>query len=191
MKKILLLAIIIATTACSNFKKDYVVVDASTNSKPKWVKKENYKTSSKSEYKYFVSKNDNVSQKLCEKGAMAKASAVVASEITMQLNDIYRNVVESKGKEFEDIANENLEQSVKMYLAGIEKDEMYWEKRKYSTELGAEKDVSKYQCYALIKMNRISYNKVLNLSIEKMMDLISSDNKEEIESDIKDKMINE
>ena len=47
-------------------------------------------------------------------------------------------------------------------------------------KLGASKDVTKYQCYSLVKMNKENYNKAVNLSVEKMLSSISNEVKQEV-----------
>jgi hypothetical protein len=48
--------------SCTSFKKDYVITDASRNSKPSWVKTE--KKENDSNYYYFVS-SANIRKKVC------------------------------------------------------------------------------------------------------------------------------
>lgn len=185
-KEFLLLSLLLAS--CSSIKKDYVITSISYSPTPKWVKKE-YQKPDKN-YKYFVSKAESTNQRLCEKTASARANLVVASEISTMINNTYKNVVESKNEEAKELSNEILEQSVQVYLAGVEQEENYWEKRKYTKELGAEKDIVKYQCYSLIKMNKKNYEKAVNASIDKMMRLLQEDNKE-LKQEIKDKVLEE
>lgn len=192
MKKLFCLAVMaFMVVSCNGIKKDYIVTDASYLPQPKWVKKGKYNASKKDEYKYFVSKGDNVNQRLCEKTAQARATAIVASEISNEIVDTYNNVIDSKDIDANEVASEKLEQNIKMFLAGVENEETYWEKRKYSKELGAEQDMSKYQCYALVKMNKKTYNNVLNASIDKMMTLVSTspENKDLVKNELKEQLI--
>lgn len=183
-KEFLLLPLILVS--CNSIKKDYVITSISYSPTPKWVKKESQK--SDKDYKYFVSKAENTNQRLCEKTASARANLVVASEISTMINNTYKSVVESKNEEAKELSNEVLEQSVQVYLAGVEQAESYWEKRKYTKELGAEKDIVKYQCYSLIKMNKKNYERAVNASVDKMMRLLQEDNKE-LKQEIKDKVL--
>ena len=185
-KELLLLPLILAS--CNSVKKDYIITSASYSPTPKWVKKESQEEDKL--YKYFVSKAENTNQRLCEKTASARANLVVASEISTMINNTYKSVVESKNEEAKELSNEILEQSVKVYLAGVEQAENYWEKRRYTKELGSEKDITKYQCYSLVKMNKDNYNKAVSASIDKMMKLIQEDN-EELKQEIKNKVLEE
>lgn len=185
-KEFLLLPLLLVS--CNSVKKDYVVTSASYSPVPKWVKKESQK--SDKDYKYFVSKAENVNQRLCEKTATARANLTIASEISTTINNTYKSVIESKDEEAKELSNEVLEQSVKVYLAGVEQGESYWEKRKYTKELGAEKNITKYQCYSLVKMNKKNYEKAVNASIDKMMSLLEEDNKE-LKEEIKNKVLEE
>ena len=187
MKKTIALLFILLLGACSSIKKDYVITNSSYTPMPKWAKKEAQK--SDDDYKYFVSKAENVNQRLCEKTASARANAVIASEIASTINNTYKSVVESKNEEATELSNETLQQNINIYLAGVEQAESYWEKRKYSTELGSEKDRTSYQCYILLRMNRKNYEKAVNASIEKMMQLIQN-NDNNLKNEIKNEVLN-
>lgn len=187
MKKSVVLFSILLLGACSSVRKDYVITNSSYTPIPKWAKKEAKK--SDDDYKYFVSKAENINQRLCEKTASARANAVIASEIASTVNNTYKSIVESKDEEASELSNETLQQNINVYLAGVEQAESYWEKRKYSKELGSEKDKTSYQCYVLLKMNKKNYEKAVNASIEKMMQLIQS-NDNELKNEIKNEILN-
>ena len=195
MKKFCLILLTVLTVSCSKFKKDYKVVDASSNKRPSWVEKEKYKASAKDEYKYFVSKGENTNQRLCEKTATARATNVVASEIANELVDAYNQSIKNNNSNVSEITSEDLKQTVNMYLAGVENDEKYWEKRKYSTELGAEKDYNQFVCYALIRIKKKTYDNALNASIDRMMDRLKRSEKDadkvnQISNEIKENLLN-
>jgi hypothetical protein len=190
MKKIKIFVFVgLLLASCGGIKKDYVVVDVAYTPQPKWMKKLKNKASADSEYKYFISSADNVNQRLCEKTAKARVNSVIAGEIATELNDTYRSVTESKNDDSSDAVIERLEQNVKLYLSGVENEDSYWEKRKYLRDKGAEKDLVKYQCYSLVKMNRKIYNDVLRASIEKMVVLIQGSNKDEIKEKMSEKLL--
>ena len=176
--------------SCSGFKKDYIVTDASYQPAPKWVKKGTYGESSKNEYKYFVSKASDINQRLCERGAQARATNVVANELATKINNAYNSAIDSNQEEAKEISSETLKQSISLYLAGIQNHETFWEKRKYTKELGAEKDETRFQCYALVRMDRKVYNRMINASIEKMLESIQDfDKKDEISHDMKKQLL--
>ncbi len=171
--------------SCNKIRKDYIVTDASVQNQPKWVKKMVYNPK-KSEYKYFVSKADNINQELCQKGAEVRARAVIASEIASEIYDAYEETAKSNNIEDNELATANLKQTVSVYLSGAEVDEKYWEKRSYKKNLGAEKDINKYFCYTLMKMNKENYNKVVNLSLDRMFRKVQMD---DIKEEVKNKLI--
>ena len=187
MKKSLILFSVLLLGACSSVKRDYTITNSSYTPTPKWVKKEAQK--SDDNYKYFVSKAENVNQRLCEKTASARANAVIASEIASTINNTYKNIVESKNEKATELSSETLQQNINMYLSGVEQAESYWEKRRYSKELGSEKDYTIYQCYTLLKMNKKNYEKAVNASIEKMMQLIQNNNNN-LKNEIKNEILN-
>lgn len=159
--------------ACTTFKKDYVITDASRNSKPKWVKMESKE--SDNEFHYFVSYANNANQRLCEKSAIARATAIVAGEISNTIVDNYKENNINENGNINDISKEDLQQDILMYISGVKKEEGYWEKRQYSSDLGAIDNKSEYKCYALMKIDKDTYKKIMDLSIEKMMNKISND----------------
>ena len=159
--------------ACTTFKKDYVITDASRSPKPKWVKKE--AKDSDDEFHYFVSYANNANQRLCEKSAIARATAVVAGEIANTLIDNYTENNVSENENINNISKEDLQQDILMYISGVKKDEGYWEKRRYSSDLGAIDNKTEYRCYALMKMDKDTYQKVMDLSIKKMLSKIAED----------------
>ena len=165
--------------SCNKIRKDYIVTDASVQNQPKWVKKMVYNPK-KSEYKYFVSKADNINQELCQKGAEVRARAVIASEIASEIYDAYEETAKSNNIEDNELATANLKQTVSVYLSGAEVDEKYWEKRSYKKNLGAEKDINKYFCYTLMKMNNV------NLSLDRMFRKVQMD---DIKEEVKNKLI--
>lgn len=176
---------LLAAVACNKIKKDYTVTDASVQKQPKWVKEMAYKPK-KGEYKYFVSKSDNINQRLCEKGAETKARAVVASEIASEIYDAYEETVKDDNSKINNISSANIKQTVSLYLAGVEADEKYWEKRSYKKSLGAEEDLNKFFCYSLMRMNKEAYKKVVDLSLDKMFGKVKND---EVKEEIKNKLV--
>lgn len=189
MKKVILSALLgLSVVACSGIKKDYNITAASYLPEPKWVKKEKYKASKKDEFKYFVSKAENVNQRLCEKTANSRANLVVASEIAMTIEDAYKNAIKSTDGEASELSSEQLKQTVKLNLAGVQNEETYWQKRQYLVSLGASEDIIKYQCYSLVKMTKENYNRAVNASVDKIMKDITMENKEQITESIKEKV---
>lgn len=190
MKKIYLIVLSACLlNACSNIKKDYVVTDASQNSRPDWVKKE--KKNSDKEFNYFVSHGNNINQRLCEKSAMARTSSLVAGEIATQINNAYTEISDNNNDILNLTSNEELKNNINLYLSGLKKEEGYWEKREYKKELGASEDKREYQCYVLMKMDKKTYNDALNLSIEKMLNTISQDEKQQLKEKLIENTDNE
>lgn len=192
MKKILLSTLFgLTIIACSNnLKKDYIITGASYLPQPKWVKTGKYETSKKDEYKYFISKADNINQRLCEKTANVRANLVVASEISNTVEDAYNNTISSNENKANELTSEKLQQTIKLFLAGIENEENYWERRSYRKELGATENIQKYQCYSLIKMKKTNYDKIVNLSIDKMLSTMNIKDKQKVAKNIKNNIIN-
>ena len=135
--------------SCTSFKKDYVITDASRNSKPSWVKTE--KKENDNNYYYFVSSANNANQRLCEKSAIARATSVVAGQITNNIANDYTETTTDTNGNINILSKENLAQKILMNIAGLKKDEAYWEKRQYQSNYGALDNKSEYKCYVLKK----------------------------------------
>lgn len=190
MKKFFLVLLFICLlSACSTIKKDYVITDASQSSKPNWAKTE--KKKSDKEFNYFVSRGSNVNQRLCEKAAIARTNSLIAGELTTEINNKYNEINNNNNDNLDLVSKEELQENISLYLAGVKKEEAYWEKREYKKELGASENKREYQCYVLMKMNKKTYNDALSLSVEKMLNKISQEEKQQLKEKLIENTDNE
>ena len=84
-----------------------------------------------------------------------------------------------------DNKREDTENLIKANLVGVELRETYWEKRKYSKELGADKDKSSYYCYQLSRVKRENHDKMISEMLDKeLKNIKNNDLKEKIENQI-------
>ncbi|MDR0572383.1 MAG: hypothetical protein LBG48_06045 [Rickettsiales bacterium] len=171
-------------------KKDFIITEVSSERRPAWVKKMMYEPKG-SEYKFFVSEAENVDRRLCDKSAGSRGAVLISSEIASRIDNTYQEVAESKNLEKESFSNEKLQQTIKSYLAGIEKHDSYWEKRSYQKKLGSEQDVVKYTCFNLLKMKKTTYDRAVELSVNRMFKEIETENKNEIRQEVRDKLLQE
>lgn len=157
-KHLITLSAFCLLSACSSFKPDYVVTDASESSKPFWTQQSKaHKIDSSSEareYRYFVNDAQNINQRLCLKAAETRATQKVASEVSQELMSSF----EEKNKSEDDAANtkikETLQQNIQVNLHGVIVADKYWEKRAYKKEMGAEKDYTAYKCDVVVKIKK-------------------------------------
>lgn len=166
MKKIYTIIVLsLLASACSTFKPDYVVKEASLPSAPKWINQE-YASNAETEtvdvknYRYFVDEATNLNKRLCMKSAEVRATGRIASELAQEITNKYQEIQESTGDAVE--ANDTvktklkevLTQDIKTNLNGVSIVDKYWEKRAYLKELGAPADYVGYKCNTVVKMSK-------------------------------------
>jgi len=184
-KKISLALIALLITACSGRKPDYVITDSSHNKKPLWVrdirKFEKKKENEPDKYKYFKAEGSSINKKLCEKSAIDNTNITIAGEISTNVNNLYTGVVNVSGEEsvINDDKKEETRTTIKNNLSGVEPRDGYWEKRKYSTELGADRDRVVYQCYQLSRVRKDIHDRLINETINKNLKEIKDGDKRE------------
>ncbi len=158
---------IAALAACSSFKRDYEVIDASVKKRPEWVadaaKINTYGDAFK--YRYFSGENENASKRLCETGARADADKKLAAEIVQMIKNTYAESLQNEEDAISSYTEEALGKSVKVTVSGSQLVGMYWEKRAYTVDLGAEKDRKTYFCHAVSQIEKTKLERVVDASI--------------------------
>ncbi len=167
MNKILyIIPSFLALVACSSFEPDYVIREASNNSKPTWTAQENAHksddSSNKEDYRYFNAEAQNPSQRLCLKSAEVRASQKIASEVAQQIMSKYNEASRSQNDDTTTAIEERLEQHIKANLHGVTTQRTYWEKRQYLEEMGAQEDKVAYKCDAVVKISNESLASLVN-----------------------------
>lgn len=181
-KKLSLLIVAACISACSSNKKlDYVITETSTDKKPVWIdnisKYEKNKDNESDKYKYFRSEAESINRATCEQAAIANRNKAIAAEISSEIDNLYSGLTEVQSEELvtSDSKKEETRNLVKGKLSGVELKDSYWEKRKYSTELGADKDKVSYRCYQLARVKRKVHDKIVNEMINKQLKDIKSE----------------
>ena len=194
MNKNIITSLLLATllTSCSHKKLDYIVTDYSHDKKPVWVndikKFEKKKDNEANKFKYFRSEGESINKRLCEKSAIVNTNIVIAGEISNELDNLYTGLTEVQMEEMmlSDNKKEETKNRIKNRLVGVELRETYWEKRKYSTELGADKDKTSFYCYQLSRVDRKKHDTIINEMFERELRNIKNDQvKEEIKDQVK------
>lgn len=183
-KKITLLAFATILASCSSkFKPDYVIIEASQDKKPVWIndlsKYEKNKNNDSQKYKYFISESESINKRLCEQSAVANVNKKISAEISNEINNTFTSsaeVQENNDILIEDYKKENMTSLVRNKLSGVEIKESYWEKRKYITELGAEKEKLVYICYQLARVKKDFHDKIINEMVNKKITEIKNGN---------------
>ena len=181
MKKILLgLSTVALLSACTSFKPDYIVQDASRTSAPKWITNA-YKAADsskeKKEFRFYNADSENVNKRLCQKSAETRATQKIASEVAQEIMGMFQE----KNSATDDTATAKLkdvlEQNIKTSLHGVQITDQYWEKRAYRMEMGAPQDIVKYKCDAVVKIKVSSLEEALNAYKAKTIKTLSADQK--------------
>lgn len=185
-KKISLILVLSCLSACSsNRKLDYVITDSSHSKQPLWVqnirKFEKNKENEPEKYRYFKAEGSSINKRLCEKSAIDNTNITIAGEINTEINNLYTGVVNVNGEEtlINDDKKEETKSLIKNSLTGVEPREGYWEKRKYSTELGADKDKVVYYCYQLSRVKRTIHDKIIDEMVNKNLKKIKNESEKE------------
>lgn len=194
MTKKIISSLLLATlvTACSGKKLDYMVTDYSHDKKPVWIqdvkKYEKKKENESSKYKYFASEGESVNKRLCEKSAIVNTNVTIASEISNEIDDLYTGLTEVQMEELtSDTKKEEVKNRIKNKLVGVELRDAYWEKRKYSVELGADKDKISYACYQLSRVNKADHDKIIRETFDSQLRKVKDENvRQEIKEEVQE-----
>lgn len=200
--QVLMVLSLIFNVACSSkgkdgekreFTKDYVVVDAKEERLPGWLNEPvAWAEKNDDEFKknhYFVSTTGLIeNQRLCEKSAEAQAAAKIAGEIAQFIKNSYAQSVQGDSNdEVETYMEDTLAQEIQSFLVGAKLYRNYWEKRKYSEELGAEENKTGLICSALMKIEKSVLKNAIKNSQEKLMEQATNpESKKKVGEAIKD-----
>lgn len=156
MKKHLIICCVIGfVTACSSFKPDYIIRDASLTSRPSWfVEPKEAANDSKEaeEFSFYKGETENVHKRLCETGAKVRAAENLATEVAQMIVGEYTEQNKAKEDEVSTKIKEDLTRKINVELHNVSLAKLYWEKRAYLVELGAETDIIRYNCVAVVKV---------------------------------------
>ena len=143
-KQILTVSAVCLLAACSGFKPDYTVTDASESSKPFWTtQSKTAKIDSSSERKtnrYYVANAVAPEERTCLRSAEANATRKIAAEVAQEIAAQFEESRKATGETADIKMKDKLQQIVDTNLHGVVVAETYWEKRSYQKQLGAAKD---------------------------------------------------
>ena len=123
-------------------------------------------------YKYFVSNAESINKLLCEQSAIANTNRSISAEISNEIISTFTSNTEAEETNdllITDSKKQELKSMVRNKLSGVELEESYWEKRKYSYELGADKEKLVYVCYQLAKVKKDRHDKIVNEMLNKQL----------------------
>lgn len=202
-----LLALLVMAVGCGSSSKDkepepreferpYKVVDAKTGVIPLWINEpqewasKNDKTDAK-DHRYFVYDTElkNSRQIACQI-AKARATGSIASEITQfikqSLGQSAQGDPTDTDERLEEYVESTLAQEVQSFVVGAKVHRTYWEMRKYTVELGAERNKQGYVCSALVKISKDSLARAIRRAQKKIEGVANVETKENVKQALKD-----
>ena len=171
MKKILICVVICLLSACSSFKPDYVVKDASLSSRPSWLNepiKAAKNSKEEKEFLFYVGNEENVNKNLCITGSSVRATTNLGSVIMFYLKNLFIENNTSQNNEYDEKVIEELKREIDVYLSNVSLVSTYWEKRAYLIEMGATEDVVKFNCTSVVKMPIKNVTEMIKRNASKM-----------------------
>jgi hypothetical protein len=164
----------------SSIEKDYVVIDASHTEKPIWVtdpglwladQKESI--IEKEEFRYYTFETDpKIDREVSCDYAKANARAELAANINTFIQKNLTAVKEGEMKgnssylKLEEYIETRLAEKIQAMLNGASLAKIYWEKRRYEVNLGAQNDFTGFTCAALIKIHQDDLKFAINKARE-------------------------
>ena len=150
-----------------HIKKEYVVVDASSNYRPGWIEDATLWARRQglegAKYRYFSFETaPKVDRSMACNLAKANLRADIAGEISTSIErklDAFMEGQTSVSDQQADVAplkeyaSLSLKEKLQGEVAGSEIVKTYWEKRRYKKDLGSQKDFSAWTCGVFVRMD--------------------------------------
>ncbi len=193
---VLLSVFVFVSCASRSLEKDYKVVDASHQDIPEWV--EDYEDwledeeDDKDKYRYYVYETEakNSRSTACEI-AKARATSNIAAEIStfikQSLAQSKHGDPTAKNKKLAEYVQDDLVKEVQSFIVGAQIYKTYWEKRRYSKEMGAKEDWDGYVCRTLSKISKKNLSKAFTRSEQALEKKVSDkESKESVQKILKE-----
>ena len=151
-----------ASNAPEREKFSYTIADASLQERPAWIEHVDAISKDDKDYKYFVGDFENINKTLCQKGAEARASEKVVSDIKQKIRSRFVDDVVNVNGEVDQQTGAALEKNLNSKLGGIETVRSYWELKNFKVKMGAEEDSQIYSCHAVVKVKKATLDNLAN-----------------------------
>lgn len=156
-------------------QRDYVVTDASSNTRPGWIEDAqvwaSQNTGDLDEYRYFSFETEpKVNRRVACDLAKANARADIAAEITTFIETNLVSTTEGSAaidqnnpsfQAMKDYTETTLVEKVQAMIYGSSVLKTYWEKRNYKQDRGARRDFIAYTCAVYVQMERDRLNEAI------------------------------
>jgi hypothetical protein len=159
-----------------NIARDYLVVDASSNTRPGWIEdaevwaRNHSKDTNK--FSYFSYETDpKVSRNISCNLAKANAKSDIAGEITTFIDKQLgastqgnANIDENNPQieSLREYVENTLTEKIQALIHGAHVEKTYWEKRKYLKDKGAKKDFTAWTCGVFLRMPTESLKRAID-----------------------------
>jgi hypothetical protein len=176
MRILLTALVLIGLVSCSSYKpkvvdnkgtiqKDYEVIDASSRYRPTWIEDANYwakkeEMDTKNLQFYSFETSPRADRELACDMAKANVKADIAAQIQTKIEknlDTSREdgqTALSDGGFVRSYISRSLKDKMAQDLVGVKIEKTYWEKRSFSTKLGATKDYVSFSCAVLANVQK-------------------------------------
>lgn len=152
----------------SKIKREYTVVDASSNTRPGWIEDAEVWAFQNREdvelFRYFSFETEpKVSRQIACELARANARGDIAGEITTFISRSLVDTTEGSAnidpnnpavQALRNYVDTTLTEKVTALIHGSSVLKTYWEKRNYTQKLGAKEDYSAFTCAVYVQMSR-------------------------------------
>ncbi len=183
-----------------NLKRDYTVRDASSKFRPGWIEDaevwaKNYSYDLQ-KFRFFSFESEpKVSRTMACNLAKANAKADIAGEITTFIDKTISESTEGEAgidpnnpviNSLRQYVSNNLTSKIQSLLYGASVIKTYWEKRSFSTDLGAKKDYIGYTCGALVRIPASRLSRAIDQAVEMVSNRVKDKEiKEKVEKALK------
>ncbi len=151
----------------ATIKKDFVVRDASSNTRPGWIEDAEVYADQENmdvkKYRYFSFETEpKVNREIACNLAKANVRTDIAGEITTFIQKTLGASTEGqaaidannpKTQPMREFVENTLAEKIQSLINGAAVVKTYWEKRNYTKELGAKKDYIGFTCASLVRMD--------------------------------------
>ncbi|MBD64204.1 MAG: hypothetical protein CME62_03300 [Halobacteriovoraceae bacterium] len=192
---ILLALVFIVSCASRKLKKDYEVVDASHQEVPEWVNDleewidDEEEDAEKNRYYLYETEAKNSRSTACEI-AKARSAANVASEISTYIKQSFAQSKHGDptktNEKLAEYVQDDLAKEVQAFIVGARPYKVYWEKRKFMKDKGADKDWNGFICASLIKISKTQLKSAFARTEESLAKKVDDKARENVQKILKE-----
>lgn len=168
----------------TDIKRDYTVVDASSNTRPGWIEDASIwayqNMDNKDNYRFFSFETEpKVSRQIACEIARANARGDIAGEITTFISRTLATTSEGQAgidpnnpnvQALRNFVDSSLVERVQAIIHGSSVIKTYWERRNYTKRLGAREDYTAFTCAVYVRMEQERLNEAIDRAAKIVID---------------------